>query len=302
MTAPTSRRTNVAAPLATGKRQISAITSPTQHHLRLCYSAIRRPRLIGTIRFGNNQLFVAHMGGNSSNNRRQAFAGNKSIMRILVVEDDMETADYICSSLSAHGHVPLHAADGKEGYLQALDNDFDVMVIDRMLPKLDGLSLVKSIRIADVPTPIIILSAMGGLNDRVEGLEAGADDYLVKPFAFSELHARIAALMRRPPMHTEETVMKVADLELDLVRHSIERAGQAITLQPREYRLLVYLLRNTGKVLTRTMLLEAVWDFHFDPRTNVVETHISRLRNKIDKPFASSLIHTVRGAGYSLHA
>ncbi len=223
-------------------------------------------------------------------------------MRILVVEDDVETAEYICSSLSAQGHVPLHAADGKEGYLQALDNDFDVMVIDRMLPKLDGLSLVKSIRIADVPTPIIILSAMGGLNDRVEGLEAGADDYLVKPFAFSELHARISALMRRPPMQTEETVMKVADLELDLVRHSVERAGQPITLQPREYRLLVYLLRNTGKVLTRTMLLEAVWDFHFDPRTNVVETHISRLRNKVDKPFASSLIHTVRGAGYSLHA
>ncbi len=223
-------------------------------------------------------------------------------MRILVVEDDVETADYICSSLSAQGHVPLHAADGKEGYLQALDNDFDVMVIDRMLPKLDGLSLVKSIRIADVPTPIIILSAMGGLNDRVEGLDAGADDYLVKPFAFSELHARISALMRRPPMQTEEKVMKVADLELDLVRHSVERAGQPITLQPREYRLLVYLLRNTGKVLTRTMLLEAVWDFHFDPRTNVVETHISRLRNKVDKPFASSLIHTVRGAGYSLHA
>jgi DNA-binding response OmpR family regulator len=223
-------------------------------------------------------------------------------MRILVVEDDVETADYICSSLTAEGHVPLHAADGKEGYLQALDNDFDVMVIDRMLPRLDGLSLVKSIRIADVPTPIIILSAMGGLNDRVEGLEAGADDYLVKPFAFSELHARISALMRRPPMQTEETVMKVADLELDLVRHSVERAGQPITLQPREYRLLVYLLRNTGKVLTRTMLLEAVWDFHFDPRTNVVETHISRLRNKVDKPFASSLIHTVRGAGYSLHA
>ncbi len=223
-------------------------------------------------------------------------------MRILVVEDDVETAEYICSSLSAQGHVPLHAADGKEGYLQALDNDFDVMVIDRMLPKLDGLSLVKSIRIAGVPTPIIILSAIGGLNDRVEGLEAGADDYLVKPFAFSELHARISALMRRPPMQTEETVMKVADLELDLVRHSVERAGQPITLQPREYRLLVYLLRNTGKVLTRTMLLEAVWDFHFDPRTNVVETHISRLRNKVDKPFESSLIHTVRGAGYSLHA
>lgn len=223
-------------------------------------------------------------------------------MRILVVEDDLETADYICSSLGAQGYMPQHAADGKEGYLQAIDSDFDVMVIDRMLPKLDGLSLVKSIRIADVPTPIIILSAVGGLNDRIEGLEAGADDYLVKPFAFSELHARIAALMRRPPMRTEETLMKVADLEVDLVRHSVERAGQPIILQPREYRLLVYLLRNAGKVLTRTMLLEAVWDFHFDPRTNVVETHISRLRNKVDKPFASTLIHTVRGAGYSLHA
>ncbi|MEB8388567.1 response regulator transcription factor [Rhodobacteraceae bacterium KMM 6894] len=222
-------------------------------------------------------------------------------MRILVVEDDIETADYICSSLGAQGHVALHAADGKDGYMQALDNDFDVMVIDRMLPRLDGLSLVKSIRIADVPTPIIILSAMGGLNDRVEGLEAGADDYLVKPFAFSELHARISALMRRPPMQSEETVMKVGDLELDLVRHSVQRAGQPITLQPREYRLLIYLMRNTGKVLTRTMLLEAVWDFHFDPQTNVVETHISRLRNKIDKPFDASLIHTVRGAGYSLH-
>ena len=222
-------------------------------------------------------------------------------MRILVVEDDVETADYICSSLAAEGHTALRAADGKEGYLHALDNDFDAMVIDRMLPKLDGLSLVKSIRIADVRAPIIILSAMGGLNDRVEGLEAGADDYLVKPFAFSELHARLAALMRRPPMQTEETVMRLADLELDLVRHAVSRAGQTITLQPREYRLMVYLLRNAGRVLTRTMLLEAVWDFHFDPHTNVVETHISRLRNKIDKPFETPLLHTVRGAGYSLH-
>jgi DNA-binding response OmpR family regulator len=222
-------------------------------------------------------------------------------MRILVVEDDLETANYICSSLAAAGHVALHAADGKEGYLHALDNDFDAMVIDRMLPKLDGLSLVKSIRIANVRAPIIILSAMGGLNDRVEGLEAGADDYLVKPFAFSELHARLSALMRRPPIQTEETVMKVADLELDLVRHSVSRARQLITLQPREYRLLVYLMRNAGKVLTRTMLLEAVWDFHFDPHTNVIETHISRLRNKIDKPFETSLLHTVRGSGYSLH-
>lgn len=223
-------------------------------------------------------------------------------MRILVVEDDQETAEYIYSSLQSLGNTTSHVSDGKEAYLQALDNDFDIMVIDRMLPKLDGLSLVKSIRIASVTTPIIILSAMGGLNDRVEGLEAGADDYLVKPFAFTELHARISALMRRPPMQTETTVIRVADLELDLSRHSVERAGQPISLQPREFRLMAYLMRNAGKVLTRTMLLEAVWDFHFDPHTNVVETHISRLRQKIDKPFPRNLIHTVRGVGYSLHA
>jgi DNA-binding response OmpR family regulator len=222
-------------------------------------------------------------------------------MRILVVEDDQETAEYIYSSLQSLGNSPVHVADGKEAYLQALDNDFDVMVIDRMLPKLDGLSLVKSIRIANVTTPIIILSAMGGLNDRVEGLEAGADDYLVKPFAFSELHARISALMRRPPMQTESTVMRVADLEMDLARHTVKRDGKAVFLQPREYRLLSYLMRNAGTVLTRTMLLEAVWDFHFDPHTNVVETHISRLRQKVDKPFSQNLIHTVRGVGYSLH-
>lgn len=223
-------------------------------------------------------------------------------MRILIVEDDQETAEYIFSSLQALGNTPLHVANGKEAYLQALDNDFDVMVIDRMLPKLDGLSLVKSIRIAKVTTPIIFLSAMGGLNDRVEGLEAGADDYLAKPFAFSELQARISALMRRPPMQIEPTVIRVADLELDLARHALQRAGQPISLQPREFRLMTYLMRNAGKVLTRTMLLEGVWDFHFDPHTNVVETHISRLRQKVDKPFSRNLIHTVRGVGYSLHA
>ena len=182
-------------------------------------------------------------------------------MRVLIVEDDQETADYICSSLRELGHVFEHAADGKSGFLSALDSDFDVMVIDRMLPGLDGLSLVKSIRGADVATPILFLSAMGGINDRVDGLEAGADDYLVKPFAFSELSARLAALA-----------------------------------------LLEYLMRNVERVVTRTMLLEGVWEFHFDPKTNVVETHISRLRNKIDRPFDRPLIHTVRGSGYSMHA
>ena len=222
-------------------------------------------------------------------------------MRVLVVEDDRETADYICSSLRALGHMAEHAPDGRQGFLRALDSDFDVMVIDRMLPGLDGLSLVKSVRNAKVATPILFLSAMGGLNDRVDGLEAGADDYLVKPFAFSELSARLSALARRPPMQAEETRLRVAERELDLIRHAVSRAGQEIPLQPREFRLLTYLMRNADRVVTRTMLLEAVWDFNFDPSTNVVETHVSRLRGKIDKPFDRPLIHTVRGAGYSLH-
>lgn len=223
-------------------------------------------------------------------------------MRVLVVEDDAETAAYICSSLNALGHVTTHAADGKQGFLDALDHDFDVMVIDRMLPGLDGLSLVKSVRSAQVPTPILFLSALDNLNDRIDGLEAGADDYLVKPFAFSELSARITALARRPPMQAEETVLSVADLVLDLIRHSACRAGENIPLQPREFRLLAYLMKNADRVVTRTMLLEAVWGFHFDPNTNVVETHISRLRNKVDKPFEKQLIHTIRGAGYSIRA
>ena len=170
-----------------------------------------------------------------------------------------------------------------------------------MLPGLDGLTLIKSVRGAGVECPILVLSAMDGIDDRVEGLEAGSDDYLVKPFSFQELSARLAALTRRPPLKTEETVLQVADLEMNLIRRTVTRAGVALDLQPREFSLLEYLMRNAGRVLTRTMLLESVWDFHFDPRTNVVETHISRLRNKVDKPFETELIHTVRGAGYSLH-
>jgi len=223
-------------------------------------------------------------------------------MRVLIVEDDAETAEYICNSLKALGHTFEHAADGKQAFLDALDNDYDVIVVDRMLPGLDGLSLVRSIRGADVKTPIIFLSAMNDLDDRIDGLEAGADDYLVKPFAFSELSARLTALARRPPIQSEATILKAGDLEVNLIAHSVTRGGQAIAIQPREYRLLVYLMRNEGRVVTRTMLLEAVWDFHFDPKTNVVETHISRLRQKIDKPFARGLIHTVRGFGYTLRA
>lgn len=222
-------------------------------------------------------------------------------MRVLVVEDDKETAEYICSSLTALSHTAELVLDGKAGFLTALDNDFDVIVVDRMLPGLDGLSLVKSIRSANVDTPIIFLSALGGLNDRVTGLEAGADDYLVKPFAFSELLARLTALARRPPTQAEQPILEVGDLKIDLLRHGASRNGQTIALQPREFRLLAYLMKNSDRVVTRTMLLEGVWDFHFDPNTNVVETHISRLRNKVDRPFETQLIHTVRGAGYSLH-
>lgn len=222
-------------------------------------------------------------------------------MRILVVEDDPETADYITTSLRAEGHTVNHCDNGKDGFLNALDNDYDVMVFDRMLPGLDGLTLIKSVRGAGNETPIMFLSAMDGIDDRVEGLKAGSDDYLIKPFSYQELSARLAALVRRPPLKAEETVLSVADLEMNLVRRTVSRGGRLIDLQPREFSLLEYLMRNADRVLTRTMLLEAVWDFHFDPKTSVVETHISRLRNKIDKPFAQELIHTIRGAGYSLH-
>lgn len=222
-------------------------------------------------------------------------------MRVLVVEDDHETADYITSSLRAEGHAVDHCDNGKDGFLNALDNDYDVMVFDRMLPGLDGLTLIKSVRGAGVETPIMFLSAMDGINDRVEGLKAGSDDYLIKPFSYHELSARLAALVRRPPLKAEDTVLQVADLEMNLIRRTVSRGGTPIDLQPREFALLEYLMRNADRVLTRTMLLEAVWDFHFDPKTSVVETHISRLRNKIDKPFEVELIHTIRGAGYSLH-
>ena len=222
-------------------------------------------------------------------------------MRVLVIEDHGETAEYIASSLKAQGHVVDLCDNGREGFLAALDNNYDVMVFDRMLPGLDGLTLIKSVRGAGVETPILILSAMDGIDDRVEGLEAGSDDYLVKPFSFQELSARLSALTRRPPLKAEDTVLQVADLEMNLIRRTVTRAGVSLDLQPREFSLLEYLMRNAGRVLTRTMLLESVWDFHFDPKTNVVETHVSRLRNKVDKPFETELIHTVRGAGYSLH-
>ena len=222
-------------------------------------------------------------------------------MKILVIEDHAETADYILSGLKQEGHLVEYAADGSDGILKALDDDYDVMVVDRMLPKLDGLSLVETARKSGSKASVIFLSAMSAVRDRVDGLEAGGDDYLTKPFAFAELSARINALGRRPSLSQEPTDLQVADLKVDFLRHQVTRSGCEIDLQPREYRLLCFLVRNTDRVVTRTMLLEAVWDLHFDPKTNVVETHISRLRQKIDKPFGGPLIHTVRGAGYSLH-
>lgn len=222
-------------------------------------------------------------------------------MKILVIEDDGETAEYIRNGLEEHGHTVDVAGAGRDGLFLAASGTYDIMVVDRMLPELDGLSIVKTIRGSGVKTPVLFLTALGGIDDRVAGLDAGGDDYLVKPFAFSELLARINALSRRPPMSSAETALQVADLKMDLLKRSVTRGGEVIDLQPREFRLLEYLLRHAGDVVTRTMLLEHVWDFNFDPRTNVVETHISRLRTKVDKPFASPLIHTVRGAGYSLH-
>jgi two-component system OmpR family response regulator len=223
-------------------------------------------------------------------------------MKILVIEDDAETAAYIVKGLEQQGFVVDHANDGREGLVLAAGGAHDVLVVDRMLPGLDGLGIVKTIRGAGVKTPVLFLTTMSGIDDRVAGLDAGGDDYLLKPFAFSELLARIGALARRPPLSNEKTVLQVADLEMDLIQRRVTRDGQSIDLQPREFRLLEYLMRNTGRVVTRTMLLEHVWDFHFDPKTNVVETHISRLRAKIDRPFETALIHTTRGAGYSLHA
>lgn len=221
-------------------------------------------------------------------------------MRILVVEDDPTTADYIAEGLRQEGHAVDLLAQGRDGLVRATTEDFDVMIVDRMLPGLDGLSLVRALRAAHNTTPVLFLTSLGGVDDRIEGLNAGGDDYLVKPFAFGELSARVAALARRPQMKEAETVLTAGDLRMDLLSRRVTRAGQEIDLLPREFALLEQLLRRKGRVLTRTMLLESVWDIRFDPQTNVVETHVSRLRAKIDKPFDHELIKTVRGAGYRI--
>lgn len=223
-------------------------------------------------------------------------------MKVLLVEDDEATADYVSGGLKEHGHVVDRAANGRDGLFLAADGSHDVMIVDRMLPGMDGLALVRTARGAGVRTPVLFLTTLGGIDDRVEGLEAGGDDYLVKPFAFAELNARLHALARRPPMAAVQTVFRIADLELDVVRRSVTRGGRRLDLTPVEFRILEYLMRHAGQVVTRTMLLEQVWDFHFDPRTNIVETHVSRLRSKVDREFGAELIHTVRGSGYCLRA
>lgn len=223
-------------------------------------------------------------------------------MRLLVIEDDTTTAEYLARGLKEAGHTVDVAADGEIGLQLALHQVYDVLVVDRMLPRRDGLALIRMLRADGRRTPALVLSALAQVDQRVEGLQAGGDDYLVKPFAFSELLARIEALCRRAAVPASEAprVLRVADLELDLERHRVTRAGRVLHLQPRELRLLEYLMRRAGRVVTRTMLLEQVWDLHFDPQTNVIDSQISRLRAKIDRGFDRPLLHTIRGIGYRL--
>ena len=223
-------------------------------------------------------------------------------MRLLVIEDDRDAGEYIVRAFREVGHVADWSADGEDGLAMALDGAYDVLIVDRMLPKRDGLSVITALRAQNVETPVLILSALGQVDDRVKGLRAGGDDYLPKPYAFSELLARAEVLARRraAPSSAEPTAYRVGDLELDRLAHTVARGGKQIPLQPREFRLLEYLMKNAGQVVTRTMLLENVWDYHFDPQTNVIDVHISRLRAKIDKGFGPALLHTVRGAGYMI--
>lgn len=221
-------------------------------------------------------------------------------MRILVIEDDQEVTHYLKNSLGACGHTVDCAADGQAGLELALSRAYDALVLDRMLPGRDGISVLAALREAGVETPVLILSALGEVHERVDGLRAGADDYISKPFAFSELLARLDALLRRADPKHGQTTLRVGDLVLDRLNRRVTRQGQQIHLQPREFRLLEYLMQHAGQPITRTMLLENVWDLHFDPQTNVIDVHISRLRSKIDKGFSRSLLHTVRGAGYCI--
>jgi two-component system OmpR family response regulator len=224
-------------------------------------------------------------------------------MRILVVEDDKDVAGFVVKGLREAGHTVEHADNGRDGLFLAASENFDAIILDRMLPGgIDGLRLLETLRAQDNATPVVFLSALGQVDDRVKGLKAGGDDYIVKPFAFAELLARVEALTRRGKTDGPTTKLSVGDLEMDLLSRGVRRGGQKIDLQPREFRLLEYLMRHAGQVVTRTMLLEGVWDYHFDPQTNVIDVHVSRLRQKIDKPFDLPLLHTVRNAGYMLRA
>jgi len=219
-------------------------------------------------------------------------------MRILLIEDDQHVADFIIKGLTENNHIVDHQPDGKDGLFLATTEPYDVMIIDRMLPNVDGLTIIRTIRASNIKTPVIILSALADVEQRVEGLKSGADDYLVKPFAFSELLARVEILGKRQYAEPHITELVVADLALDLLTHKVTRTGNNIDLLATEYRLLEYLMRHAGQVVSRTMLFEHVWDYNFDPQTNIIDVHMSRLRKKIDKPFNSALIHTIRGTGY----
>jgi two-component system OmpR family response regulator len=221
-------------------------------------------------------------------------------MRILIVEDDTSTTDFILKGMRQAGYTLDHADNGKDGLFLALEHPYDAIILDRMLPELDGLTLLRTLRSAGNNTPVLLLSALGEVDDRVEGLHAGGDDYLVKPFSMSELQARLEALLRRGDIRIAETALRIGDLELDRLTRSARRGSRQIELQPREYQLLEYLMLHAGQVVTRTMLLEGVWEYHFDPQTNVIDVHISRLRAKIDKGEERPLLHTIRGAGYCL--
>ena len=223
-------------------------------------------------------------------------------MRILIVEDDLEAAEAMARGLSEAGHDCTRGNDGEEGLAAARDGEFDVMIVDRMMPKMDGVQLVETIRREGDRTPVLFLSALGEVSDRVDGLQAGGDDYLVKPYAFPELIARIEALARRRDTGSVQTLLKVGELEMDLIARTVHRSGKEIDLQPREFQLLEFMMRHAGQSVTRTMLLEKVWHYHFDPQTNVIDVHISRLRSKIDKGFDRPMLQTVRGAGYRLDA
>jgi two-component system OmpR family response regulator len=229
-------------------------------------------------------------------------AAEGPLMKVLVIEDDREAASYIGKGLSESGYVVDYAAEGRDGLFMATDGSYDLLIVDRMLPGMDGLALIAALRAAGVHTSVLILSALGAVDDRVKGLRAGGDDYLVKPFAFAELLARIEALLRRGAGGQPTTRLTVGDLEMDLLARKVRRGDHDIELLPREFRLLEFLMRRAGQVVTRTMLLENVWDYHFDPQTNVIDVHMSRLRQKIDKGFERPLLHTVRGAGYRLAA